>query len=492
MTHHLILGGGPAAINAIETIRDFDGGASKITLVSDEPAYARMVLPYYLANQIPLKQVFTADAAYYDRLKVERLIGRRATRVDPRAKQVTLQDGTAIGFDDLLIATGSSATVPPIPGVELAGVQPMWTLAHTNAVLQAAGDKPRPEAVLVGAGFIGFIVLNAMYKRGWKLHVVEIADQVLPRMLDRDAARLVEAWLLRRGVVLHLGTSVESIREDGGLKRVALQNGQAILADIVVVATGIKPNLDFLAGSGIETDQGILVNDRMQTNFPFVYAAGDVAQGPDLLGMKPAVHAIQPTAIDHGRIAGANMAGEEVRYPGSLLMNILDACGLQCASFGRWSDTSPPTPPLRSGEGGTSAPPLSPGGEGRVEGVEAMTIRNAERPVYRKLLWTGDQITGAVFVGQANDLGMLNDVGMVKGIIQTRTSLGPWKDFLRENPFDVRRPYVACQVARELVGQTLLGRPSKARGYRFQSRPVKPQVTDALAHQLYVESKEQA
>ncbi len=474
MTHHLILGGGPAAINAIETIRDFDGGASKITLVSDEPAYSRMVLPYYLANQIPLKQVFTADAAYYDRLKVDRLIGRRATRVDPQAKQVTLQDGAAIGFDDLLIATGSSATVPPIPGIDLPGVQPMWTLAHTNALLQAAGDKPRPEAVLVGAGFIGFIVLNAMYKRGWKLHVVEIQDQVLPRMLDRDAARLVEAWLLSRGVVLHLGTTVERISADGGLRNVALQNGQAILADLVVVATGIKPNLDFLAGSGIEIDQGILVNDRMQTNFPFIHAAGDVAQGPDLLATRPAVHAIQPTAVDHGRIAGANMAGEEVRYSGSLLMNVLDACGLQCASFGRWGDT---------------VPPLPLGGEGRGEGVEAMTICNPDRPIYRKLLWTGDQITGAVFAGQANDLGMLNDVGMVKGIIQTQTSLGPWKDFLRENPFDIRRPYVACQVARELVGQTLLGRPSKARGYRFQNRPVKPQVTDALAHQLYVESK---
>jgi NAD(P)H-nitrite reductase large subunit len=462
MTHHLILGGGPAAINAIETIRDFDGDSSKITLVSDEPAYSRMVLPYFLANQIPLKQVFTADAAYYDRLKVDRIIGRQATRVDPQAKQVTLQDGTTIEFDDLLIATGSSATVPPIPGADLPGVQPMWTLAHTNAVLQAAGNKARPEAVLIGAGFIGFIVLNAMYKRGWKLHVVEIADQVLPRMLDRDSARLVEAWLRNRGVALHLGTSAQSINVDGEHKRVALANGKAILADVVVIATGVKPNIDFLAGSGVHTDQGVLVNERMQTNFPFIYAAGDVAQGPDLLGMRPAVHAIQPTAIDHGRIAGANMAGEEIRYPGSLLMNILDACGLQCASFGRWGDAQ----------------------------AEAMTMSNAERPVYRRLLWTGDQITGAIFVGQASDLGMLNDVGMVKGMIQTRSSLGPWKEFLRENPFDIRRPYVACQVAKKLVGQTLLGRPSKSRGYRFQGRQAKPQVTEPLAHQLYVGMKD--
>ncbi len=462
MTHHLILGGGPAAINAIETIRDFDGGASKVTLVSDEPAYSRMVLPYYLANQIPLKQVFTADAAYYDRLKVDRLIGRRATRVDPQAKQVTLADGTTLGFDDLLIATGASATLPPIPGTDLPGVQPMWTLAHTNAVLQAAGNKARPEVVLIGAGFIGFIVLNAMYKRGWKLHVVELADQVLPRMLDRDSARLVEAWLGGRGVLLHLGATAQSITDEGGgVKKVTFRNGKAVFADLVVIATGIKANLDFLQGAGIQIDQGVLVNDRMQTNYPFIYAAGDVAQGPDLLGMRPMVHAIQPTAIDHGRVAGANMAGAEVRYPGSLLMNILDACGLQCASFGRWADGA----------------------------AEAMTMWNSERPVYRKLLWTGDQITGAIFVGQANDVGMLNDVGMVKGIIQTRTALGPWKEFLRENPFDIRRPYVACQVAKKLVAQTLLGRPAKARGYRFQGRQAKPQITEPLAHELFVGTK---
>jgi NAD(P)H-nitrite reductase large subunit len=463
MTRHLIIGGGPAAINAIETIRDFDGGASQITLVSDEPAYARMVLPYYLANQIPEKQVFTADDAYYEALHVERLIGQRVTRIEPQGKSVTLQDGRTLQFDDLLIATGSSAVIPPIPGADLPGVYPLWTLAHTEAVLRAAEGKARPEVVLVGAGFIGFIVLNAMYKRGWKLHVVEIADHVLPRMLDAESARLVERWLEKKSVALHLGTTVQGIAANGDRKSVRLSSGRGIDADVVVVATGIRPNLDLVQGSGIRVDQGILVNDRMQTNFPFIYAAGDVAQGPDLLGDQPAVHAIQPTAVDHGRIAGANMAGRDLRYPGSLLMNILDACGLQCVSYGRWAEP----------------------------GAEAMTISNPDRPVYRKLLWTGDQVTGAVFVGPANDLGMLNDVGMVKGIMQTRTGLGAWKDFLRDNPFDVRRPYVATKVGQKLAATTLLGKPSRPRGFRFQNRQPGPQVTVPQAHHDFVATKEQ-
>src|SRR5262249_33234579 len=151
--------------------------------------------------------------------------------------------------------------------------------------------------------------------------------------------------------------------ETNGRKQLTLADGSSVTADLVIVATGIRPNLDFIAGSGVQVDEGIVVNERMQTNFAFIYAAGDVAQGPDLLGDKPAVHAIQPPAVDHGRIAGANMAGRETRYAGSLLMNVLDACGLQCASFGRWGEAA----------------------------AEAMTIHNPDRPVYRKLLWTGDQ-----------------------------------------------------------------------------------------------------
>jgi NAD(P)H-nitrite reductase large subunit len=460
MPHHLIIGSGPAAINAIETIRDCDGDASTITLVSDEPAYSRMVLPYWLANQIPEQQVYTANDAYYDALQVQRHIGQRVSRIDPKGKSVTLQDGRALPFDNLLIATGSSAVVPPIPGANLPGVHPLWTLAHTQAVLNAARGIAHPEVVFIGAGFIGFIVLNALHKRGWKLHVVEMADHVLPRMLDADSARLVEGWLRNKGVQLHLGTTVRDIALQNGRKLVSLADGRHIAADLVIVATGIRPNLDLVQGSGIAVDQGILVNDRMQTNFPFIYAAGDVAQGPDLFGDRPAVHAIQPTAVDHGRVAGANMAGHEVHYPGSLLMNILDACGLQCASFGRWGETA-----------------------------EAMVIHNPDRPIYRKLLWTGDQITGAVFVGPASDLGMLNDVGMVKGIMQTRTPLGAWKGYLRENPFDIRRAYIGAKVGAKLAASTLLGRPSKPRQYRFQNRQPGPQVTQPAAHRDYVGTK---
>ena len=461
-THHVIIGGGPAATNALETIRDFDGGESRITLISDEPAHSRMALPYWLCGNIPAEHTHTADDAYYKKLNVDARIGLRVDRVDSSSKKLQLSDGSSLDFDNLLISTGSSPLQLPIPGTDLEGVQPLWSLAHTDSALKHADGLERPRVVFVGAGFIGFIVLNAMHKNNWKLSVVERESQVLPRMLDKGAADMVQDWLATRDVDVHVSETVKSISQaDDGSKSVELESGKSISADLVIIATGIRANLELIDGAGIEVDEGILVNGRMQTNFPFIYAAGDVAQGPSLLGGEHEIHAIQPTAVDHGRVAGANMAGQDVVYPGSLIMNVVDVCGLQTASYGNWDDAA----------------------------AEEMTISNPQRRIYRKLLWTGDNLTGAIFTGPANDVGMLTDVGMVKGILQTKTPLGPWKNFLAENPFDIRRAYIASGVARKLVDITLIGRPAKTRQFQFASAKAKAQAQVGAAHGVFVGTK---
>lgn len=458
MTHHLIIGGGPVATNAIETIRQIEGKPSEITLVSDEPAHSRMALPYWLSGQIPRGHTHTADDDWFRQNQIDARIGLSVVRIDPQNKSVALSDGSTIEFDDLLIATGASPLKLDIPGIDLPGVQPLWTLDHTQSLLDIAAGKEKPRVAMIGAGFIGFIMLNAMYKRGWQLTVIEREAHVLPRMLDAEAAGFVERWLGSKNIAVHAGTTARSISEaDDGAKVVELDDGTKVEADAVIIAVGIKPNLDLLDGSGVETDQGILVDDRMQTNFEHIYAGGDCAQGPVMFSDQREMHPIQPTAVDHGRIAGANMAGEEVRYPGSLSMNVLDACGLQCASFGNWADG------------------------------ETLKIVNPTGNIFRKLCFTGEEMTGAIFIGQANDMGMLTDVGMVKGFLQTQTPLGPWKKFLRENPFDVRRPYVATGVAQKLAQTTLLGRPSQARSYRVGG--AKPQRQVGPGHAAYVGTK---
>lgn len=459
--HHVIVGGGPVATNAIETIRQIDNGESRITLISDEPAHSRMALPYWLSGQIRREQTHSGDDAYFKSHGVETRIGSRVTGIDPTAKSVVLGDGLSLDYDDLLIATGSSPASLPVPGADLPGVQNLWSLSDTESLLVAADAAGKtPRVLMIGAGFIGFIMLNAMHKRGWQLSVVEREAHVLPRMLDSGSATIVNSWLTTKGVAVHCGVTVTEITEsDDGSKKVHLDNGSSLSADVVIVATGIKPNTGLIDGTGIAVDQAILVNDQMLTNVADIYAGGDVAQGPVLGSDSAEVHSIQPTAVDHGRIAGANMAGEEVHYPGSLSMNILDVCGLQNSSFGQWSSNT----------------------------SDVTTISNPSGSVYRKYLWQDDELIGAIFVGRPNDMGMLTDPGMVKGILQTQTRLGEWKSFLQENPFDIRRPYVGTGVAAKLAKTTLLGRPSKARSFRFGNAEVKSSV--GPAHATYVDTK---
>lgn len=450
MGQHIIIGAGPAGVAAAETIRARDADAT-VTLISNESAYSRMVLPYYLAKEIPENHVSTGDQDYFSERDIEALFGTEVRQVDGGQKTVTMSDGTTRAFDTLLIATGSSAKQPPIPGLGLEGVHSFWTLDDAQRVIAAAEDKAEtPRVVLIGAGFIGFIVLNAMAKLGWKLSVVEAESQVLPRMLDATGAGAVESWLTASGIAVHTRTRVEEIRRDtSGTLSLSLSSGHSIEAHIVIMATGIRPNIAFLSGSGVAvTSDGIPVDAQMQTNISGIYAAGDVAIGPDVLTGRTAVktassaHAIQPTAVDHGRIAGANMAGQETHYAGSLLLNVLDVVNLHCASFGLWRD----------------------------DGHEITTVFNASRPIYRKYVWHADRIVGALFVGPIDDVTMLNDVGMVKGLIQTQQPLGEWAEYVKAHPTDIRRAYVACGVAQALIGRTLLGAPSRDRAYRVDGK----------------------
>ena len=448
MSHHVIIGSGPAATNAIETIRQLESSPSKITLVSDEVAHSRMALPYWLSGQISREQTFTGDDDYFQRLSVETRWGRRATKIDRSAKVVQLDDGDQVPYDQLLLATGSTPLRLPVPGGDLPGVTPKWNLQQFGQGLELLDRKPAAHVVLVGAGFIGLIVLSALFKRGCKLTVVERDSHVLPRMLSGKSAQFAERWLRGKGIQLLTKTEVSAItqRDDGTLS--VATSSDPIVADLVVVAIGVQPNVTLAQDADLQTDHGILVNGHLQTSDPAIFAAGDCAQGPTLLSDDQEVHAIHPTAVDHGRIAGAKMAGRSLEFQGSLSMNVLDVCGLQCVSYGNWNDPN----------------------------AEAFEICSEASNVYRSLLWTDDRLTGAMFVGQANNVGMLSDVGMVKGLIQTQMPLGDWKEFLRQNPFDIRRAFIGTGVAEQLRKSTLTGAPSAARGFHYgNTQPSVPQ-----------------
>ncbi len=413
---YVIIGAGPAGVIAAETLRRLDP-AGVVTLLGDEPEppYSRMAIPYLLIEDVGEDGTHLRHGAgHFEGLGIQ-VRRDRVTGVSPEAKTVALEGGGSLAYDRLLIATGSSASRPPIAGMDLPGVENCWTLKDARAI--AARMAPGKRVVLMGAGFIGCIVLQALAARGLKVTVVEMAERMLPRMMDDVGGAMIARWCESQGVRVRTGaqvTGIEALGAGGGDGfRLDLKGGEALEADMVICATGVRPNIGFLEGSGIATEAGVLVDHSLATNQPGIYAAGDVAEGPDFSTGEKAIHAIQPTASEHGRIAALNMAGTATRYRGSLSMNVLNTLGLVTSSFGLWM--------------GVDAQDSEPA---RAVAADRAGFK------YLRLEFDGEVLVGALA------LGLTQHVGVIRGLIQSRTALGPWKDRLLADPHLLMEAYL--------------------------------------------------
>tara|TARA_B110001454_G_scaffold30587_1_gene29875 strand:- start:3783 stop:5057 length:1275 start_codon:yes stop_codon:yes gene_type:complete len=410
---HVIIGAGPAGVVAAETLRGLDS-QSAITLIGNEPEppYSRMAIPYCLNDMIDEAGTYLRKTeGHYDSLNIE-VVQDRVTALSTQDKTLTLVSGGSQTYDHLLIASGSTPTAPPIDGIDLPGVHACWTLDDYRRIIERA--KPGSSIVLMGAGFIGCIILEALAARGVNLTVVELENRMVPRMMNEASGGLIKRWCEDKGVRVLTSTRVEGIESDSpnDMLKVSLSDGETLDADLVISATGVAPNTAFLEGSGIEVDHGILVNDRLQTNLDAVYAAGDVAQGRNFSTGEYSVQAIQPTAVEHARIAAINMSdGHELKHQGSLNLNVLSTMGLISASFGAWEGV----------DGGDSAELSDPG-----------------RYRYLNLQFKEDVLIGA------HSLGLTAQVGILRGMIQTGLHLGVWKDRLMRNPLNLTEAYVAA------------------------------------------------
>ncbi len=412
--NHVIIGAGPAGVIAAETLRKVDPHAS-VTIVSDEPEppYSRMAIPYLLTGGVGEEGTYLRHGAdHYQRLGID-VRRERVTRVHAKDARVELEGGGHLDFDRLLIASGSHAVRPPIAGMDLPGVENCWTLTDARRVAEGATKGSR--VVLMGAGFIGCIVLEALAKRGVELTVIEMGERMLPRMMDEVGGEMIARWCEAKGVRVMTGTRVAGVDAANGALALALEDGGAVPADLVVCATGVSPNVDFLAGTGIEVEDGVLVDAQLQSSVAGIYAAGDVAQGPDFSTGERQVHAIQPTASEHGRVAALNMAGRRTPFRGSLSMNVLNTLGLISSSFGLWMGA---------------------------EGGEGARAADADRFRYLRLEFDRDCLVGALA------LGLTQHVGVIRGLIQTRVRLGDWKKRLMRDPLRVMDAYLDCTQKR--------------------------------------------
>ncbi|MCW5591543.1 MAG: NAD(P)/FAD-dependent oxidoreductase [Burkholderiales bacterium] len=409
---HVILGNGPAGVVAAETLRK-SAPRDEVTLVGDEPGppYSRMAIPYLLMGEIGEPGTWLRkDPGHFGRLGIALKEGR-AVSVDTAGKQVRLASGETLAWDRLLVATGSRPNRPPVPGLDLPGVHPCWTLEDARAI--AARAKKGSRVVQMGAGFIGCIILEALAARGVELVVVEMGDRMVPRMMPPRASELIQAWCERQGIHVVTGARVAEIRESGNALSVSLTDGQSFPADLVISATGVAPNTAFLEGSGVDCDQGVLVDGRMESSVKGIFAAGDVSRAPEFDTDRKIAYAIQPTAVEQARIAALNMAGREAVSPGALAMNVLDTLGLVSASFGQWH------------------------GLPHAQGGAWVELREEELFRYLRLEFKGDRLIGATSVGHTEH------VGVIRGLIQGRVALGEWKERLLADPTRLMEAYLA-------------------------------------------------
>ena len=409
---HIILGNGPAGVVAAETLRRV-APADDILLIGneDEPPYSRMAIPYLLEGNIDEAGTYLRKTAgHFASLRIEQRRGR-VVAVNTEKQTILFEDGHFENYDRLLIATGSHPVRPPIPGIDLPEAQTCWTLEDARAI--AARAQPGSRVLQLGAGFIGCIIMEALVKRGVHLTVVEMGDRMVPRMMTPEAGGMIKRWVEKQGVNVVTKAGVDRIEK--GQNRpltVTLTTGEQLECDLLIVAAGVAPNVAFLEGTAVHVAKGILVDATMQTSVPGIYAAGDVAEAPDLFSGRHLVSAIQPNAVDQARIAALNMAGQPTEMKGVLAINVLDSMGMISSSFGEWQGV----------EGG--------------DGVERADEANGR---YISLQFQGEVLVGATSVG------LTEHVGALRGLIQGKTKLGAWKPKLLETPTRFVEAYIACQ-----------------------------------------------
>jgi NADPH-dependent 2,4-dienoyl-CoA reductase/sulfur reductase-like enzyme len=409
---HVILGAGPAGVTAAETLRAADPEAS-ITLVGGEgeAPYARMALPYLLAGKIREEGLrLRTDPGHYRALGID-LVQGRARAVEPGAARVALEDGRSLPYDRLLVATGSHPTLQDMPGIHLPGVHTCWTLEDARNLLRKAG--PGTRVVQMGAGFVGCIIMQGLVSLGVDLTILVRSGRMVSRMMNPPASALIRRWCQAKGVKIRVETLPEAITAGDGLLQVHLAGGEVLPADLYLCLVGVKPSMTFLEGTGVETASGILVDAAMETSVPGIFAAGDVAEAVDAITGARSVNAIQPNAVDQGRIAALNMAGRPAASRGTFPFNILDTLGLLSSSFGAWQG---------------------------VPGGDSVEILDEARFRYLKLEFSGDRLVGA------NAVGLSDSIGALRGLIEGKVRLGPWKDRLRQNPSRLMEAYLACAL----------------------------------------------
>lgn len=330
MEHYVIIGNGTAAVSCIEGIRSIDG-ESPITVISGEryPAYCRPLISYALEGKASPGSMSQRPADFYEKNGCTVLYGKKAVGIDPEKKTVTLDDGTGLPYTKLCVAAGSSPFVPPMSGLET--VEKKFSFMTLDDMLDldaAVGEDSR--VLIVGAGLIGLKCAEGLAERVGSLTVCDLAPRVLSSILDEEGAALMQEKLEEHGISFLLGDTADRFEKS----RAVMKSGKTVDFDILVLAVGVRANTALVKDIGGAVNRGIIVDSRMRTSIPDVYAAGDCAEGFDSSTGTSRVLAILPNARLQGECAGVNMAGGERTFENAVPLNAVGFFGLHSLTAG--------------------------------------------------------------------------------------------------------------------------------------------------------------
>jgi NAD(P)H-nitrite reductase large subunit len=403
---YCIIGNSIAATAAIEGIRSLDK-TTTINVISEEKDlnYSRPLISYWLEEKVQDEQMFYRDPDFYVQNNVNVLLNQKAVGVDPKRKAISLESGEVLKYDKLLISSGGTPIILPIPGLTDQNHLCFYSYQDVREIKKRI--KPGFRAVVLGGGLTGLKAAESLLQIGVEVSVIDLAERLLGTIMNQAGSEIIVNYLQEKGIRVELKNSVTKIEPgQDDLFNFQLKNGTILSAHILIMAIGVKPRIDFLSGSGLQINRGIIVDSYQKTKAPEIYAAGDVAEVPDFLTGQTVVAPILPNAFTQGRIAGRNMAGGNEHFEGSLAYNAIGFIGLHMVSVGQSTlETAP--------------------------GIEILEEKNLKSHAYRCLTIKENSLIGAIFIQTIGRAGLYHD------LIRSRSNIGSIKERLLASDFNL-------------------------------------------------------
>ncbi|HEX8947616.1 MAG TPA: FAD-dependent oxidoreductase [Dissulfurispiraceae bacterium] len=362
---HLVIGNGIAGTTAAFTIRKFDK-ESELVIISEEPYpfYRRTRLVDYLADEASENNLIVFKDDWYEKHRITLILNTRVISIEPASKEVVVSGNQRIRYDKLLLATGGAPFIPVLEGADTEGVFTMRTLDDAKRIKEYAKD--RGDIVILGGGVLGIEMGSALRKAGKAVSIVESFPRLLPRQMDEEGAGILKDVLEDKGFRFHLNATAKKLLGDKAFEGLSLGGKRIVKGDMLVISTGSKANAALIGEAGIKPGLGVPVNDKMETEAPDIYAAGDLAEH------RGRSYGLWQTAERQGEVAGINMAGGNAAYEGSLASYMVRTPDLELLSAGE----------------------IDAGGA-----LEALVFKDREKGIYKKVVIENGYVTGCIFYG---------------------------------------------------------------------------------------------